>query len=208
LQHAEGRDRFVRQFPQELGGADRSPCGEVAGGRFRGDQHTDAGGASVLAAGTERYDVVVIGSGIAALDDQVKNDSSGLHNVTGIIGTGVSGTFLYIIAALNVVILAGIVKVFREMRSGRYDDEQLEEQLAKRGLRTASWARWPAASTPRGRWTRSASCSAWALPPPPESRRYSRMNANRRYGRKPLPAGRLSVSCPGGCSVAPPAGWC
>jgi high-affinity nickel-transport protein len=72
--------------------------------------------------------------GIRALDSQVKNSGSGLHNMTGIIGTTVSGTFLYIIAGLNIVVLAGIVKVFREMRSGRYNDDQLEEQLSKRGL--------------------------------------------------------------------------
>jgi len=54
--------------------------------------------------------------------------------VTGIIGTGVSGTFLYLIAALNVIVLVGIFKVFREMRGGAYNDEELEEQLAKRGL--------------------------------------------------------------------------
>jgi nickel/cobalt transporter (NiCoT) family protein len=77
---------------------------------------------------------LLLNFGIRALDNQVRNSGSGLHNVTGIIGTGVSGTFLYLIAALNVVILAGIVKVFREMRSGAYDDQELEEQLAKRGL--------------------------------------------------------------------------
>jgi high-affinity nickel-transport protein len=42
--------------------------------------------------------------------------------------------FLFLIAALNVVILASIIKVFREMRSGVYNDRELEEQLAKRGL--------------------------------------------------------------------------
>ena len=77
---------------------------------------------------------VLLNFGIRALDGQVRNDHSGLHNVTGIIGTGVSGTFLYLIAALNVIVLAGIVKVFREMRRGAYNDEELEEQLAKRGL--------------------------------------------------------------------------
>jgi nickel/cobalt transporter (NiCoT) family protein len=77
---------------------------------------------------------LLLNFGIRALDEQVKNDSSGLHNVTGIIGTGVSGTFLYIIALLNVIILVGIVKVFREMRTGKYNDEQLEEMLDKRGL--------------------------------------------------------------------------
>src|SRR6266478_4152332 len=77
---------------------------------------------------------LLLNFGIRALDDQVRNGSSGLHTVTGIIGTGVSGTFLYLIAALNVVVLAGIVKVFREMRNGAFDDNELEEQLAKRGL--------------------------------------------------------------------------
>jgi nickel/cobalt transporter (NiCoT) family protein len=77
---------------------------------------------------------VLLTFGIRALDSQVRNDHSGLHFVTGIVGTGVSGTFLYLIAALNMIVLAGIVRVFREMRRGAYDDEELEEQLAKRGL--------------------------------------------------------------------------
>src|SRR5262245_25173783 len=65
---------------------------------------------------------VLLNFGIRALDSQVRNSGSGLHTMTGIIGTGVSGTFLYLIAALNVIVLAGIVKVFREMRTGAYDD--------------------------------------------------------------------------------------
>jgi nickel/cobalt transporter (NiCoT) family protein len=77
---------------------------------------------------------VLLNFGIRALDSAVKNDSSGLHTVTGFIGTIVSGTFLYIIAILNVIILVGILKVFREMRSGRYNDDELEAQLNKRGL--------------------------------------------------------------------------
>jgi nickel/cobalt transporter (NiCoT) family protein len=77
---------------------------------------------------------LLLNFGIRALDNQVRNGSSGLHTMTGIIGTGVSGTFLYLIAALNVVVLAGIVKVFREMRNGAFDDNELEEQLARRGL--------------------------------------------------------------------------
>ena len=77
---------------------------------------------------------LLLNFGIRALDEQVKDDGSGLHNVTGIIGTTVSGTFLYIIALLNIIILVGIVKVFRDMRTGRYSDEQLEQMLEKRGL--------------------------------------------------------------------------
>jgi high-affinity nickel-transport protein len=77
---------------------------------------------------------ILLNFGIRALDEQVKNSSSHLQYTTNIIGTLVSGTFLFLIAAINVVILAGIVKVFRGMRSGQYDDEALEEQLNKRGL--------------------------------------------------------------------------
>ena len=77
---------------------------------------------------------LVLNFGIRALDSQVSNDSSELHNMTGIIGTTVSGTFLYILGVINLIILLGIIRVFREMRSGRYNDQQLEEQLNKRGM--------------------------------------------------------------------------
>ena len=65
---------------------------------------------------------LLLNFGIRALDNQVRNDGSALHNVTGVIGTTVSGTFLYLIAGINMIILVGIVKVFREMRTGRYND--------------------------------------------------------------------------------------
>jgi high-affinity nickel-transport protein len=76
----------------------------------------------------------LISIGVRALDGPVKNDNSNLHHVTTWIGTLVSGSFLYVIAAINVVILLGIVRVFREMRTGIYDEAELEEQLSKRGL--------------------------------------------------------------------------
>jgi high-affinity nickel-transport protein len=77
---------------------------------------------------------VLLNFGIKDLDSQVRNDNSGLHTITGVVGTCVSGFFLFLIAAFNIIVLAGILKVFREMRGGRYNDEELEEQLNKRGL--------------------------------------------------------------------------
>ena len=77
---------------------------------------------------------IFLNFGIRALDSQVGNDSSGLHKTTNIIGTSVSGGFLYLIAALNLIVMVGIVKVYREMKSGRYDNEELERQLNNRGL--------------------------------------------------------------------------
>jgi nickel/cobalt transporter (NiCoT) family protein len=72
--------------------------------------------------------------GIRALSGPVQHDGSTLHNVTNWVGTSVSGTFLYVIAALNVVILVGIIKVSREMRKGSFDEAGLERQLEARGL--------------------------------------------------------------------------
>jgi high-affinity nickel-transport protein len=84
----------------------------------------------------------VFAAGIRALNGQVVNHNSGLHNVTNWIGTGVSGTFLYVIAALNIVILVGILRVFREMRTGRFDEDQLEAQLNSRGLMNRFFGRF------------------------------------------------------------------
>jgi high-affinity nickel-transport protein len=73
-------------------------------------------------------------AGVRALAGPVAHGGSTLHSVTDWVGTGVSGTFLYLIAAINVVILVGILRVFRAMRSGEYDEAALEAQLNARGL--------------------------------------------------------------------------
>jgi nickel/cobalt transporter (NiCoT) family protein len=72
--------------------------------------------------------------GVKALAGQVENDDSQLHSVTGIIGASVSGVFLWILGILNLAVLLGIIRVFREMRAGRYDEQALEDQLNKRGF--------------------------------------------------------------------------
>ena len=85
---------------------------------------------------------VLLNFGIRALDSQVANGSSGLHRVTDLVGTTVSGTFLYLIALLNLVVLVGIVKVYRQMRSGTFDHEELERQLDNRGLMNRILGGW------------------------------------------------------------------
>jgi nickel/cobalt transporter (NiCoT) family protein len=72
--------------------------------------------------------------GVKALAGQVEDDNSGLHSATGIIGASVSGVFLWILGILNLAVLLGILKVFREMRSGVYNEQQLEDHLNKRGF--------------------------------------------------------------------------
>jgi high-affinity nickel-transport protein len=77
---------------------------------------------------------LLLSLGVKALAGPVEDDGSTLHSVTGLIGTGVSGTFLYVIAALNLVVLAGILRVFRDMRRGVVREDELEGLLQSRGL--------------------------------------------------------------------------
>jgi high-affinity nickel-transport protein len=72
--------------------------------------------------------------GVRAVVGPVRNENSALHHYTGVIGTSVSGLFLFAIAAINVVILVGIVKVFRDIRRGVYDEDSLEQHLDNRGV--------------------------------------------------------------------------
>ncbi|QDN83595.1 HoxN/HupN/NixA family nickel/cobalt transporter [Streptomyces sp. S1A1-7] len=77
---------------------------------------------------------LLLSLGVKALAGPVRDDNSQLHRVTGMIGTTVSGVFLYLIAGINLLILVGIWKVFRRMRTGHFDEAALEEQLNNRGL--------------------------------------------------------------------------
>jgi nickel/cobalt transporter (NiCoT) family protein len=82
--------------------------------------------------------VVAVGAGIAiaarTVFGAVVNPSSTYETLGGMVGTGLAACFLYLIAALNLVVLIGIARVFREMRRGRYSEAELEKQLQARGL--------------------------------------------------------------------------
>ena len=77
---------------------------------------------------------VLLNFGIRGLGTQLKHSGSGLQVTTNVVGTLVSGTFLFLIAALNAVILFSIIKIFRQMRGGTYNEAELEAQLDNRGL--------------------------------------------------------------------------
>ncbi len=77
---------------------------------------------------------LLLSLGVKALVDPVADDASTLHSVTGVIGASVSGVFLWILGILNLAVLVGILKVFRDMRRGVYDEAALEEHLNNRGL--------------------------------------------------------------------------
>jgi nickel/cobalt transporter (NiCoT) family protein len=76
----------------------------------------------------------LLAAGVKALAGQVTNGGSQLHAITGVVGASVSGVFLWVLGLLNLAVLVGIVKVFRRMRSGGFDEAELEAQLDKRGF--------------------------------------------------------------------------
>lgn len=95
--------------------------------------------------------VIAIGVGIVvaekAVYGAVRNDHSDLEQFGGVFGTVVSASFLYLIGLLNIVILAGIVRVFGSMRSGEYDEQELERQLLSRGFMYRLFGKWTKAIT-------------------------------------------------------------
>jgi high-affinity nickel-transport protein len=90
--------------------------------------------------------VIAIGAGLVIAEKTVyravSHNGSALEQFGGIFGTVVSASFLYLIAILNIVILAGIIRVFRSMRRGTYDEAELERQLQNRGLMFRFFGKW------------------------------------------------------------------
>lgn len=78
--------------------------------------------------------VLVLAVVVAFAADWVKQGLPMLQDAGGLIGASVSGTFLLAIAALNLVVLLEILKVWGMARAGTHSHDHLEELLAKRGL--------------------------------------------------------------------------
>lgn len=65
----------------------------------------------------------------------VKHNLPHMQSIGGVIGTSVSGVFLIVIAAINVVVLADIFRAWRKVRrDGNYDGATVEQYLQNRGL--------------------------------------------------------------------------
>ena len=90
--------------------------------------------------------VVVIGVGIIIAEKTVlgavSNSGSALERFGGLFGTVVSASFLFLIGLLNLVILAGLVRIFTSMRRSEYDEAELERQLENRGFFYRFFGRW------------------------------------------------------------------
>ena len=103
------------------------------------------------------HSTVVLGLAVAIVfaAAAVKQELPALRNLGGLIGAGVSGTFLWIIGGLNLLVLLDMLKLWRRARSGKHSHDHLEQLLRQRGLLnrlfggrlqralTASWQMYP-----------------------------------------------------------------
>ena len=86
------------------------------------------------------HSAIIVGVGVGivfaarAVFGAMVDPNSAYETAGGAIGTSLSAGFLYLIALLNLIVLGGIFKVFREMRQGSYNEVELEAQLQARGL--------------------------------------------------------------------------
>lgn len=79
--------------------------------------------------------VVIMSALLAVAALYIQQNLPALQSVGAIIGTLVSATFLYLIAALNLIVLVDIFKAFRRAtQGGGYDADQVEDYLNQRGF--------------------------------------------------------------------------
>jgi high-affinity nickel-transport protein len=83
--------------------------------------------------------VLSLATGLAIAARSVNSRIPSFQDWGGYVGASVSGTFLWIIGILNLIVLLDIVRIFRGMKRGAYDEAELEERLLDRGFMNRSF---------------------------------------------------------------------
>ncbi len=77
---------------------------------------------------------VLLAVGVQSVAGVIQDGNSSTAQTLGLIGTLVAGGFLLLIGLMNLVSVVGIARVFTGMRSGEFDETQLEHHLHNRGF--------------------------------------------------------------------------
>jgi nickel/cobalt transporter (NiCoT) family protein len=78
--------------------------------------------------------VFSLATGLALAAGAVNSQIPSFQTYGSYIGASVSGTFLWVIGILNLLVLIDIVRIFFDVKRGGYDEERLEERLLDRGF--------------------------------------------------------------------------
>jgi high-affinity nickel-transport protein len=82
------------------------------------------------------HSTVVVGLivGLVVATRTIAGNITALQSTGAVIGTLVSGSFLWIIGFINAVILIGIYKIFQTLKQGRLNQQELDNLLENRGF--------------------------------------------------------------------------
>jgi high-affinity nickel-transport protein len=78
--------------------------------------------------------VLALSVGIAFAATKTTIFKDAFSSTGGTIGTSVSGFFLYLVGILNLIIMVGVVKAWKQAKSGKYSHEHLEQLLNDRSI--------------------------------------------------------------------------
>jgi len=78
--------------------------------------------------------VLALSVGIAFAATKTSIFKDAFSSTGGTIGTSVSGFFLYLVGILNLVIMVGVLKAWKQAKSGKYSHEHLEQLLNDRSI--------------------------------------------------------------------------
>lgn len=78
--------------------------------------------------------VVALIVGLVIATRAIASDIPILRNAGSIMGTLVSGSFLWVIGLINAIIVLGVYRVFRSLRQGKLSETEVENLLDKRGF--------------------------------------------------------------------------
>ena len=78
--------------------------------------------------------VFVLAAALAVGTHAVDSRLPSFQHYGSFVGSSISGTFLWLIGILNLLVLVDVVRLFLELRHGSYDEQRLEQRLLDRGL--------------------------------------------------------------------------
>jgi high-affinity nickel-transport protein len=78
--------------------------------------------------------VFVLSIGIVLAANYVNSHIGAIQSIGQILGTAISGGFLYLIGIINLIIVLEVYRIFKKLRTGRMNEAELEDHLRNRGF--------------------------------------------------------------------------
>jgi len=78
--------------------------------------------------------VFVLSITIVLAANYVNSHIGAIQSIGQILGTAISGGFLYLIGIINLIIVVEVYRIFKKLRTGRMNDAELEDHLRNRGF--------------------------------------------------------------------------